>query len=87
MSVEGTLGGLGGAMIVAAVGVALGLYGWTSAGLVGLAGTLGNLAESLIGSAGARRGWMGNDLLNAVNTAIGAGLAVLFVAAASWAKL
>jgi hypothetical protein len=30
---------------------------------------------------------MGNDLLNAVNTAIGAGLVVLFVAAASWAKL
>jgi uncharacterized protein (TIGR00297 family) len=87
VSLEGTLGGLGGAMIVAAVGVALGLYGWTSAGLVGLAGTLGNLAESLIGSAGARRGWMGNDLLNAVNTAIGAGLVVLFVAAASWAKL
>jgi uncharacterized protein (TIGR00297 family) len=87
VSLEGTLGGLGGAMIVAAAGVALGLYGWASALLVGVAGTLGNLAESLIGSAGARRGWMGNDLLNAVNTAIGAGLAVLFVAAASWAKL
>jgi len=87
VSMEGTLGGLGGAMIVAGVGVALGLYGWASAGLVCLAGALGNLAESLIGSAGVRRGWMGNDLLNAVNTAIGAGLAVLFVAAASWAKL
>ena len=79
--------GWGGAMIVAATGVALGLFGWASAALVSLAGALGNLAESLIGSAGVRRGWMGNDLLNAVNTAIGAGLVVLFVAAASWAKL
>jgi uncharacterized protein (TIGR00297 family) len=87
VSLEGTLGGLGGAMIVAATGVALGLFGWASAALVSLAGALGNLAESLIGSAGVRRGWMGNDLLNAVNTAIGAGLVVLFVAAASWVKL
>jgi uncharacterized membrane protein len=46
---------------------------------VAVAGLLGSLAESLIGVAAERRGWMGNDLLNATNTAIGALIAVLLV--------
>jgi uncharacterized protein (TIGR00297 family) len=79
VSLEGTLGGLAGALVVASVGAVLGLYGWGSALLVGTAGLLGSLAESVIGVAAERRGWMGNDLLNAVNTAIGAGLVVLLV--------
>jgi len=33
-----------------------------------------------------RRGWMGNELLNAVNTAIGALLVVLLVKARGWAS-
>ena len=79
VSLEGTLGGLLGASIVAATGVVLGAYGGGAAALVAVAGLLGSLAESVIGVAAERRGWMGNDLLNATNTAIGALIAVLLV--------
>ena len=77
VSLEGTLGGLAGGALVAAVGAALGLYTWPAAGLVALAGLLGSLAESVIGTVAERRGWLDNDLLNALNTAIGGGLAAL----------
>jgi uncharacterized protein (TIGR00297 family) len=76
VSLEGTLGGLVGGMIVGAVGAVCGLYGPAAAVLVGVAGLLGSLAESVIGVAAERKGWMGNDLLNALNTAIGAAIAV-----------
>ena len=44
-----------------------------------VAGLLGSLAESVLGTVAERRGWMDNDLLNAANTAIGALVAVLIV--------
>jgi uncharacterized protein (TIGR00297 family) len=79
ISLEGTLGGLLGALMVAAVGAALGVYSWPLAALVTLAGLLGSLAESVIGTVAERRGWLDNNLLNALNTAIGAAFAVLLV--------
>ena len=78
VSLEGTLAGLLGALAVGATGVATGLLGWPAALLVAAAGLLGSLAESLLGTVAERRGWMGNDLLNAANTAIGA-LAAVFM--------
>lgn len=78
VSLEGTLGGLTGGALVAAVGAAAGLYGWGAAAVVALAGLLGSLAESVIGTVAERRGWLDNDQLNALNTAIGAALAVAF---------
>ena len=74
VSLEGTLGGLAGrAAVVAAVGAAAGLYGWPCGDRWWrVAGLLGSLAESVLGTVAERRGWMGNDLLNALNTAIGA---------------
>ncbi len=78
VSMEGTLGGLVGGMAVAAIGAAGGLYGWSAAAIVGFAGLLGSLAESVIGTVAERRGWLDNDLLNALNTAIGAGIAAAF---------
>jgi len=77
ISLEGTVGGLAAAVVVALVGWAAGLYGGTAAALVAFAGLLGSLAESLLGTVAERRGWLDNDLLNAVNTAIGAALAVV----------
>lgn len=77
VSVEGTLGGLLGCFWVASVGAALGLYGGSGVLLVAGAGLLGSLMESAIGAVAQSRGWMGNDLLNTLNTAIGAALAVL----------
>ena len=76
MSLEGTLGGFAGALVVGATGVATGLFGWHAAVLVAVAGLAGSLAESVLGTVAERRGWMGNDLLNATNTAIGALVAV-----------
>jgi uncharacterized protein (TIGR00297 family) len=72
VSLEGTLGGLLGALLVGAVGVVTGLFGWPSAVLVAAAGLIGSLAESVLGTLAERRGFMGNDLLNAANTVIGA---------------
>lgn len=76
VSLEGTLGGLAGGLLVAAVGAALGLYSLPAAWLVGFAGLLGSLAESVIGTVAERRGWLDNDQLNALNTALGAVLVV-----------
>ncbi len=77
VSLEGTLGGLLGGFVVAAVGAATGLYGWPAAIVVGFSGLLGSLAESVIGTVAERRGWLNNDQLNALNTALGAGFASL----------
>lgn len=79
VSLEGTAAALGGSLLVGAAGVATGLFAWPSALVVALAGLLGSLAESLLGTVAERRGWMSNDLLNAANTAIGAVFAVLIV--------
>ncbi len=81
ISLEGTLGGFVGGALVAAVGAAGALYSWPAAGLVALAGLLGSLAESVIGTVAERNGWLDNDLLNALNTALGAAIVVAFV---SW---
>jgi uncharacterized protein (TIGR00297 family) len=75
VSLEGTLGGLAGGALVAAVGALCGLYGWPAAAIAAVAGLLGSLAESVLGTVAEERGWMDNDLLNATNTAIGGLLA------------
>jgi uncharacterized protein (TIGR00297 family) len=79
ISLEGTLGGFAGGALVAAVGALGGLYSWPVAALVALAGLLGSLAESVIGTVAERKGWLDNDLLNALNTALGAAIVVAFV--------
>jgi uncharacterized membrane protein len=55
------------------------LYAWTLVPLVAVAGVLGSLAESVLGAVAERRGWMGNDVLNALNTAFGAAIAALLL--------
>ena len=79
ISLEGTLGGFAGGALVAAVGAIGGLYSWPAAGLVAIAGLLGSLAESVIGTVAERNGWLDNDLLNALNTALGAAIVIAFV--------
>ena len=75
VSVEGTLGGLFGAAFIASLGVLTGLFHAEGALIVTLAGFLGALAESVIGTVAEKRGWLDNHGLNALNTAIGAALA------------
>ncbi len=84
ISAEGTAAGLVGAGLVAAVGVAAGLFGWEGATVVAVAGLLGSLAESLIGTVAEARGWLDNDLLNALNTAIGAAVSLPALAGLGW---
>ena len=79
VSVEGTLGGLVGALVVAFVGWAAGLCTGPVAAAVTVAGLLGSLAESAIGTVAERRGWLDNDLLNALNTAIGGATGALLL--------
>jgi uncharacterized protein (TIGR00297 family) len=79
VSLEGTAGGLAAGLAVASLGAVGGLYTWGAAVPVAVAGFLGSLAESLLGTVAERRGWMGNDLLNAVNTALGALILVLML--------
>jgi uncharacterized protein (TIGR00297 family) len=83
ISLEGTLGGLAGGAIIAAVGAATGLYAPAWAPAIAAAGLLGSLAESVIGSVAEKRGWLDNDLLNALNTAIGAGIVMMMAKAAA----
>jgi uncharacterized protein (TIGR00297 family) len=81
VSLEGTLGGLAGALVVGSIGAATGLFGWPAVPLVALAGFFGSLAESALGPVAGRRGWMDDNLLNATNTAIGAVAVVLLARA------
>jgi uncharacterized protein (TIGR00297 family) len=83
ISLEGTLGGIAGALLVAAVGAMLGLYRAPFLVAVAVAGTLGALAESVLGGIVGTRSAAGNDLLNVVNTAIGAALGLLLAGLAS----
>ncbi|SFQ48499.1 TIGR00297 family protein [Hymenobacter arizonensis] len=80
VSLEGTLLGLAGSALVAAVYCLA--SGWGPAfGWLLVAGTAGNLADSVLGATLERRGYVGNNAVNAVNTLVGAltagGLAAL----------
>ncbi len=77
ISVEGTLGGLFGALFIASLGVLTGLFSAEGALIVTVAGFLGALMESVIGTVAEKRGWLDNHSLNALNTAIGAAIATL----------
>jgi uncharacterized protein (TIGR00297 family) len=80
VSIEGTLAGLGGALIISIavyftkfvpqIGAAL---------LVGLAGFLGNLGESYLNAIVKQKSAIDNELMNFINTLLGAGLAILLI--------
>jgi uncharacterized protein (TIGR00297 family) len=71
ISLEGTLIGIGGCIVIAII-YAIG-YGWNS-WLIGImiAGTIGNLADSVLGATLERRGYIGNNTVNFFNTLIAA---------------
>ena len=81
MSLEGTLAGLAGAAILASAGAALGLTAWTAVAPVVAAATVGALVESLLGATLEPKGVVNNDVLNFVNTATAAYVAILIMRA------
>lgn len=69
ISFEGTLFGLAGSCIIACIYAAV--QGWNQNFLwIVLAGTIGNLADSLLGATLERKGMLKNDAVNFFNTAI-----------------
>ena len=73
VSLEGTLVGLGGAAFIA---LCYSLScGWSFSFLwIIIAGFTGNLVDSVLGASLERKGWVGNNVVNFLNTAVGAGV-------------
>jgi uncharacterized protein (TIGR00297 family) len=71
VSLEGTLCGLAGSILIACI-YAIGFRWSRPMVIIVLAGTIGNLADSLLGATLERKGWIGNNTVNFLNTAIAA---------------
>ena len=77
ISIEGTVVGIAGSMVIAIVYSIPG--GWDqSFALVVVAGTLGNLVDSFLGANFENKGWLSNNAVNLANT-ISAALAALIL--------
>ena len=71
ISIEGTLVGIGGSCVIALV-YATG-FGWSDSLIwIVIAGTIGNLIDSVLGALLERRGYMSNNTVNFLNTLIAA---------------
>jgi uncharacterized protein (TIGR00297 family) len=79
MSLEGTAAGIVAALALAAVGVALGLTQGHTVVPIAIAATIGALAESALGATLEGPGILNNDMLNFINTAIAAAVAMALV--------
>jgi uncharacterized protein (TIGR00297 family) len=78
MSVEGTAAGVAGAFALAAVGIGLGIAPPLALLPIVIGATLGALLESWLGATLEAPGILSNDMLNFINTAAAAALAVCF---------
>lgn len=77
VSLEGTLIGIAGSAVIAML-YAIGHRWDGTMGVIILAGTAGNLADSLLGATLERKGIIGNDMVNFLNTLTAGVLASLF---------
>jgi uncharacterized protein (TIGR00297 family) len=77
ISLEGSLWGLGGSLLIAVI-YSWG-YGWSSHFFfIIIAGTMGNLTDSILGATWERGGKMGNNMVNFLNTLV-AVVVILFL--------
>ena len=78
VSLEGTLAGLVAALLIALLGWGLGLVNWVGVSLCVLAALIANYIESLIGAKWQEKyPWLTNEVVNGINTTVGAGLAII----------
>jgi uncharacterized protein (TIGR00297 family) len=77
VSIEGTAAGVLAAFALVAMGSALGLIGRDMIWVAVVGATVGSFAESWLGATLEGRGFLNNDLLNFLNTAIAATMALL----------
>ena len=76
VSLEGTAAGLLAAFGLAALAVALGLIAWAMIAAVVIGATVGALVESVLGATLEGPGILNNDMLNFINTAVAAAVAL-----------
>ena len=81
ISAEGTAAGLLAALALAALASALGITSFTTVPTIVVAATIGSLLESVLGATLEAPGIVNNDVLNFLNTATAAGVAVTLVGA------
>ncbi|URR34729.1 TIGR00297 family protein [Thermosynechococcus sp. HN-54] len=80
VSLEGTLAGLVGATIIAVLGSSVNLMGAIAIPICILAAFLANLVESLVGATLQERyPWLSNEIVNGINTTVGALLAMAVI--------
>jgi len=79
VSLAGSVAGVAGSLLVAAIGLATGLLPATVAAVVAGAGCLGNAADSLLGATVERRGLLDNQGVNFAATLVGSVAAALAV--------
>jgi uncharacterized membrane protein len=78
MSLEGTAAGIAAALALAAAGVALGLAPASAIVAIVAAATAGAVVESALGATLEGPGILNNDMLNFINTAVAAALALVW---------
>jgi uncharacterized protein (TIGR00297 family) len=80
VSLEGTLAGIGAAAAIALVGWSVGLVDGLGVGIAVLAAFVATNLESVIGATlQTRFTWLTNEIVNVVNTLMGAGMAMLLL--------
>ncbi|MEL7061622.1 MAG: DUF92 domain-containing protein, partial [Acidobacteriota bacterium] len=72
VSLEGTLAGVLGSLVLGLIGWVVGFYGWIGVAVVVAAAFVGTTLESLIGATIERWGLLDNEAVNFLNTLIGA---------------
>ncbi len=79
ISPEGTLIGLSGSLLIAFIYSAG--FGWDTnmIGIIVLAGTIGNISDSILGATLEREQWIGNNMVNFLNTSFAALSAMLLL--------
>jgi len=78
VSLEGTLAGIAAAFVLALYAMQMGLVTGIAVPVVVIAATVASFAEGALATRFEHGGWLNNDALNFLNSAIGASLALLW---------